>query len=84
MLLSTVCLKLMIVLQCLLFRLFRSQLKPGSFYRFPPTHLCSGPQELHRVLKPGGAVAILDFNNAGDNFLADQMQAWRVGCVWAP
>jgi len=37
------------------------------------------PQELHRVLRPGCSVAILDFNNAADNPVVDATQVWRVG-----
>lgn len=33
------------------------------------------PQELHRVLRPGCSVAILDFNNAADNPVVDATQA---------
>jgi demethylmenaquinone methyltransferase/2-methoxy-6-polyprenyl-1,4-benzoquinol methylase len=33
------------------------------------------PQELHRVLRPGCSVAVLDFNNAADNSLVDAAQA---------
>ncbi|EFN54843.1 hypothetical protein CHLNCDRAFT_48897 [Chlorella variabilis] len=33
-------------------------------------------RELHRVLRPGCSVAILDFNNAADNAVVDAAQAW--------
>lgn len=33
-------------------------------------------QELHRVLRPGCSVAVLDFNNAADNPAVDAAQAF--------
>lgn len=40
-----------------------------------PPPVC--PQELHRVLRPGCSVAILDFNNAADNPVVDATQVGR-------
>lgn len=39
-----------------------------------PTGALVCPQELHRVLRPGCSVAILDFNNAADNPVVDATQ----------
>lgn len=42
-------------------------------------------RELRRVLKPGGTVSILDFNNASStNALADAVQAWALQNVVVP
>ena len=41
-------------------------------------------QELHRVLKPGGAVAVLDFNNCTENPVVDHFQAWYLDALVVP
>lgn len=41
-------------------------------------------KELHRVLKPGGAVAVLDFNNCTENPVVDHFQAWYLDALVVP
>lgn len=40
--------------------------------------------EVHRVLRPGGKVAVLDFNNNGSDSASDAVQGWALENVVVP